>query len=189
MNLKPLAKGLPLIALPLGFGIFAWWVWNNFGPGAVMTDENGIAVDFNSSATRETRAKNLLGVSTSQWTVGAVGEDNELNDHLAIAPNTAQGLLWAANLLKANYFGAGYNTPLSIGTYWSQGKEITDTTADLGYGNSVAKIMGVSPDSLLDFGIDGPKLMSAMARMENGTPAVISVPAIMYQNAIAGAMG
>jgi hypothetical protein len=189
MDLKPLAKGLPLIALPAGLGLFAWWVWNNFGPGAVVTDENGIAVDFNSPATRETRAKNLLGVSSSKWTVGAVGEDNELNDHLAIAPDTATGLKWAANLLKAGYFQAGYNTPLSIGTYWSQGKQIDDPTADLGYGNSVAEIMGVDPNSLLDFGIDGPNLMAAIARMENGTPAVISVPKIMYQNAIAEAEG
>lgn len=153
------------------------------------------AFDFNSIATRELRAKNPLGVSVSQtfeWEnvdltksvpnaktgQSTPGVDNKLGDHLVIFKNTQDGLNAAGWLLYDLYFERGINTPASIGNKWAG-----DKTGD--YGNSIAKIMGLDPNATLTYGVDGPNLMKALARMENGTPFVIGIPKEMYQFAIA----
>jgi len=106
-------------------------------------------LNWDSDATREFRAKNPLGVSTSQWTEneGQVAEDNSKNDHLAIMPSMRAGANAAAALLKNNYFGGGYTTPYDIGNRWSgdsprQAQNRGDTKT---YGDNLAAIMGYEP--------------------------------------------
>lgn len=160
--------------------------------------------DFNSDATRELRAKNPLGVSVSnafEWEnvdttksvpnnktgVSLPGVDDKLNDKLVIFKTTQDGLNAAAWLLKINYFDRGYTTPGAIGDRWA-GRLPVPPNQFSDYALSLAKIMGLPPDSELTFGIDGIKVLKALARMENGTPFVIGIPDQMYQAAVAYAL-
>lgn len=160
-------------------------------------DEKG-QFDFNSTATRELKAKNPLGVSVSgsfEWEnvddtypgradknnpqdTPTIGVDNLLNDHLVVFQKTQDGLNAAAWLLHDDYFQENSNTPYLLGNKWAGDK----TGA---YGNSIASIMGKAPNTILTFGIDGPAIMKALARMENGTAFVIGIPDEMYQTAVA----
>lgn len=134
-----------------------------------------LELNWDSDATREFRAKNPLGVSTSQWTEneGAIGEDNSKNDHLAVMPSMRSGADAAAALLKNNYFGGGYTTPYDIGNRWSGDSPVAaqrrgDTKT---YGDNLAEVMGYDPVGELNFLADGNALMRALAIMENGNPA------------------
>jgi hypothetical protein len=106
-----------------------------------------------------------------------------MGDHLAIFPDTQSGLSASAQelLYSQNYFGGGNNTPQGIGDTWA-GPSSTD------YGVSIASNMGYQPDAVLNFAVDGIALMKAMAREENGLPAVISIPDSMYQAAVSNAL-
>lgn len=163
--------------------------------------------DFNSIATRELRAKNPLGVSLSgtfSWEnvdytypgranendpndTPQAGVDNLLGDHLMVFKTTQDGLNAAAWLLHDNYFQTGSSdTPESLGNKWagdSQAKAAANGVQS--YGDSIASIMKMDPQSKLAYGTDGQNVMKALARMENGTAFVIGIPDQMYLTAVA----
>lgn len=126
---------------------------------------------WESTATRELRANNPLGVSTCRFTRlwGQVSEDNAKGDHLAVMPSKIHGVHAAHDLLKANYLWCGFFIPWFLGNKWAG-----DKTG--GYGLSVARIMGRPAYLPLPFKLFYDPLMKAMAIMENGDPAR-SIPA------------
>lgn len=182
-----------LLALPLGVGL---WVLYRFVFGRASVDDKG-KFNFTSSATRELRANNPLGVSLSgtyEWegmdytksvpnkTTGKSieGVDDKLGDQLAIFKTTQEGLNAAAWLLQDAYFNKGFRTIGAIGDRWSgkTGSPFSD------YSVSLSKIMKLPIDSQLNFATDGIGLMKALSRMENGTPFVIGIPDEMFRAAV-----
>jgi len=104
--------------------------------GRRTVDDQGKA-DFNSIATRELRANNLLGVSMHpgidpsdlDLTKSVAGDDgvltpgvdNKLNDKLAIFADFQTGMDYGADLLAngSKYFGSGDNDIISVGNTWA----------------------------------------------------------------------
>ena len=173
--------------------------------GTATMDEKGIP-DFNSLATRETRAKNLLGVSKSaqfDWAnvdltypgranknniTDALepGVDNLLGDHLMVFQTTQDGLNAAAWLLHDNYFKGGVSdTPETLGNIWAGDTQHKAAVKGItSYGDAIAQIMGDAATYKMVYGADGPHVMAALAREENGSLQVHNVPFLMYQTAI-----
>lgn len=115
--------------------------------------------------TREIRAFNIFGVSSSRFThmYGQKGEDNLKGDHLAIMPDFEKGFHAAIDLIRQNYLTLGCFVPFVLGNKWAGDKTQK-------YGVSLAKVMKADPLLPLNFKKAGDTLLRAMAIMENGDP-------------------
>lgn len=199
---------------PLNSLVKAWpWILGGLGAfaaykiifGSASLNDNG-TYDFNSVATRELRAKNPLGVSLStvfDWEgvdtsyPGRAnknvpgdelvpGVDNLLGDHLIVFRTTQDGLNAAAWLLHDNYFKPGVSdTPETLGNKWAgDDQNKANAAGRQSYGDAIASIMKDTPFQHLIYGADGPGVMAALAREENGSLPVAEIPAQMYRVAI-----
>jgi hypothetical protein len=110
---------------------------------------------------------------------GQIGDDGIFS----IFDTMTNGIRALVITLRTYFNAYGYNTIRKIINYYAPGSE-NDTEA---YIDSVSQTMGVSPDAILVFPDDLPKLVRAIIKQENGVTNYLISDAAIFKGIDAAA--
>jgi hypothetical protein len=137
-----------------------------------------------SNETRELRAKNIFGLSSSRFTRlwGQIGEDNKLNDHLAVMPTMEAGIHASIDCIQKFYLHMG-NMQIFVPVFFYNGWCGDSKDVKKVKGINFCRLMKAPRFKPLSFKTSGDSLLRALAIMENGDPCR-SIPVGYFQQFI-----